>query len=172
MSKIDLKKYIGEIPNFPKPGILFYDISPLLASPEGWKEAVKQVALLVKEMQPDILVGLESRGFLVSSAVSNELNLGFAMIRKKGKLPGKVISYSYDLEYGSDTMEIRENIIKPNQKVVILDDLLATGGTLNASFELLKTIGANPVGAVCIMELVALKGREKLNFPVETILKF
>ena len=135
---IDLKSYIAEIPNFPKEGILFYDISPLLASPVAWIETVSKCSEIVKKMNPTILVALESRGFFLAGAIARELQLGFALVRKAGKLPGEVYSYSYDLEYGSDTLEIKKDIIPANSRVVILDDLLATGGTLNACEKLIQ----------------------------------
>lgn len=169
---INLKSYIAEIPNFPKKGILFYDISPLLASSEAWAETVKHCSEIVKKMNPTILVALESRGFFLAGAIAQKLNLGFALVRKAGKLPGEVYSYSYDLEYGADTLEIKKDIIPANSRVVILDDLLATGGTLNACEHLMKMANASVVGAVCVLELLELNGREKCNFKIETLLKY
>ncbi|MCL2567288.1 MAG: adenine phosphoribosyltransferase [Alphaproteobacteria bacterium] len=169
---MNLKNYIAEIPNFPHEGILFYDISPLLADKTAWGETVSQCAKIVDSMKPTTLVALESRGFFLAGAIARELNLGFVMVRKKGKLPGELYSYSYDLEYGKDTLEIKKDILKKDDKVVILDDLLATGGTLNASEILIKQSGAEVVGAVCILELLNLGGRAKCNFNVETLLKY
>lgn len=170
--QLHLKKFIAEIPDFPKKDILFYDISPLLQNPEAWKLTVDAIAEKVKELKADVIVGLESRGFLVSSAVAYALNMGFVMIRKKGKLPGELVSYSYNLEYGSDTLEIKKDAIKPNQKVVILDDLLATGGSINASCELIKKVGAIPLASICIIELLELKGRNNISIPIHTILQY
>ncbi len=169
---VNLKNYIAEIPNFPKEGILFYDISPLLASPEAWSETVAQCSSIVKKMNPSMIVALESRGFFLAGAIARELNLGFALVRKKGKLPGEVYSYSYDLEYGSDTLEIKKDIIPANSKIVIIDDLLATGGTLNACENLMKMTNSSVIGAVCVLELLELNGREKCNFNIETLLKY
>ncbi len=169
---INLENYIAKIPNFPKKGILFYDISPLLVDPKAWSETVLQCSNLVKSMNPTILVALESRGFFLAGAVAKELKLGFVLVRKKGKLPGKIFSYSYNLEYGSDTLEIEQKIIPTNSRVVILDDLLATGGTLNACQKLISLTSSSVVGAVCILELLDLKGREKFNFPIKTLLKY
>jgi adenine phosphoribosyltransferase len=169
---INLKNYISEIPNFPKDGILFYDISPLLADPIAWAETVSKCCEIVKKMNPTILVALESRGFFLAGAIATELKLGFALVRKAGKLPGEIYSYSYSLEYGSDTLEIKKNIIPQSSRVVILDDLLATGGTLKACENLMKMTNAEVVGAVCILELLELKGREKCNFNIETLLKY
>lgn len=115
MSNIDLKKYIDKIPNFPKEGILFMDISPLLANAEAWAKTIDIISQEVKKMQPDILIGIESRGFILSAPIALKLNLGFAMIRKEGKLPGELISHNYDLEYGSGIIEIQKNLIKPGK---------------------------------------------------------
>lgn len=169
---MNLKDHIRSVPDFPKPGILFYDISTMLAHPGAWQECVRQLADIIRPMQPDILAGIESRGFLTAAPLALELGLGFTMIRKKGKLPGEVRSYSYDLEYGSDTIEIQSDAVKPGQKVVILDDLLATGGTMAASIRLLKECGAEVQAAVCIMELTFLKGKDKLDVPFESLLKY
>jgi len=160
---MDLKDHIRGIPDFPKPGILFYDISTLLAEPDAWQVAMGRMAKIVSRHQPDILAGLDARGFLVAAPLALKLGLGFTMVRKKGKLPGKTIEYSYDLEYGSNTVEIQADAVKPGQRVVILDDLLATGGTLEAAIKLFEQVGANVVGTACIIELNFLNGREKLG---------
>ena len=130
---MDLKEHIRGIPDFPKPGILFYDISTLLAHPDAWQVALGRLANAVTKHQPDLLAGIESRGFLVAAPLAARLGLGFCMIRKAGKLPGEVVSHEYDLEYGSDTIQIQADAVAPGQRVVVLDDLLATGGTLAAS---------------------------------------
>ncbi len=122
--------------------------------------------------QPDVLAGIESRGFLVAAPLALQLDLGFVMIRKKDKLPGATIPYTYDLEYGSDTIEIQANAIEPGQKVVVLDDLLATGGTMNASVQLLRSVGAEVTGGAGIIELTFLKGRERLDIPFTSILTY
>ncbi len=160
---IRLQDHVGEIPDFPKPGILFYDISPLLAHSDAWVEAVEQLAAAVEPHKPDLLVGIESRGFLVTAPLAFKMGLGFVMIRKRGKLPGDTIGHEYSLEYGTDAVEIKKNLIEPGQRVVILDDLLATGGTAKATMELLNQVGANVAGAVFLIELVGLGGSEQLD---------
>ena len=160
---MDLKDHIRSIPDFPKPGILFYDISTLLAHADAWQVALGRLAKMVGQYQPDILAGIESRGFLVAAPLASRLGLGFTMIRKKGKLPGDIISHEYDLEYGTDTIEIQSDAVEKGQRVVILDDLLATGGTMAASIELINKVGAEIVGAACIIELTFLDGRSKLK---------
>ncbi|MEI7609410.1 MAG: adenine phosphoribosyltransferase [Rhodospirillaceae bacterium] len=169
---MNLKDHIGHVPDFPKPGILFYDICPLLAHAGAWREAVKQMADLVGEHKPDLLVGIESRGFLVAAPLALALNCGFVMLRKRGKLPGDKISYSYDLEYGSDVIEIQAGAVKPGQRVVVLDDLLATGGTLAASIGLLRQLGADVRGVGVLIELAFLNGRSKLDVPVSALLSY
>ena len=169
---MDLKNHIRSIPDFPKPGILFYDISTLLAHPDAWNVALARLAKLVSRHQPDLLAGIESRGFLVAAPLASRLGLGFTMIRKRGKLPGATVSHEYDLEYGTDIIEIQTDCVRPGQRVVILDDLLATGGTLSASVELFKKIGAELVGAACIIELSFLQGRSRLNIPVDTLISY
>src|SRR5580704_17205500 len=155
---MDLKQHIRSIPDFPKPGILFYDISTLLAHLEAWRETVHQLAEAVKPHRPEVLVGIESRGFLVAAPLAYALGCGFVMVRKKGKLPGATIPYTYDLEYGSDTIEIQASAIKPGQRVIVLDDLLATGGTLGAAVRLCRLVGGDVVAAACIIELAFLHG--------------
>lgn len=170
---MDIKNHIRTIPDFPKPGILFYDISTLLANPEAWQIVIERLSKIISHYKPDVLAGIESRGFLVAAPVALKLHCGFTMIRKKGKLPGKLISYEYDLEYGSDVIEIQDDAIERGKRVVILDDLLATGGTLEASVNLFKKVGAKVVGAACIIELDFLNGREKLGeTPFEALVKY
>jgi adenine phosphoribosyltransferase len=160
---MDLKNHIRSIPDFPKPGILFYDISKLLAHPGAWRHCVDRLANDVKPLAPDLLVGIESRGFLTAAPLALELGCGFAMIRKKGKLPGSIIGHTYDLEYGKDTIEIQADAISPGQRVVIMDDLLATGGTASAAVELIRNVGGVVAGASFIVELTFLPGRAKLD---------
>ena len=166
---IDLKNHIRSIPDFPKPGILFYDISTLLADAKAWKTTVDLLATAVAPHRPDLLVGIESRGFLVAAPLALALEIGFVMVRKRGKLPGKVIPYHYDLEYGTDTVEIQADAVARGHRVVVLDDLLATGGTLAAAIALLRSVGAEVVGAACIIELAFLNGRAKLDVPFESV---
>ena len=169
---MNLREHIRPIPDFPTPGILFYDISPLLAHPGAWQATVERLSDIVREHQPDVLAGIESRGFLVAAPLALRLNLGFVMVRKKGKLPGATIPYTYDLEYGSDTIEIQSDAVAPGQRVFLLDDLLATGGTMNAAAKLLESAGAVVTGAACIIELTFLKGRENLDIPIDTLLAY
>jgi adenine phosphoribosyltransferase len=156
---MDLKDHIRAVPDFPKPGILFYDISTLLMHPQAWSATVERV-------------GIESRGFLTAAPLALHLGLGFIMVRKQGKLPGKTIRFTYDLEYGSDTIEVQADAVKPGQRVVILDDLLATGGTMQAAVELLRGLGAEVVGAACIVELRFLEGRSRLDVPVSALVSY
>ncbi len=169
---MDLKAHIREVPDFPKPGILFYDISTLLAHPDAWQVAMGRMAKAVAPKAPDVLAGIESRGFLCAAPLALKLGLGFVMVRKKGKLPGNVVRHEYALEYGTDTVEVQEGAIEPGQRVVILDDLLATGGTLNAAADLITKMGGNVVGAACIIELTFLKGRDKVNMPVDSLMAY
>ena len=160
---MDIKDHIRAIPDFPKPGILYYDISTLLAHSDARQVAVERLSKIISRFQPDILAGIEARGFLVAAPLALKLGCGFTMVRKKGKLPGNLISYEYDLEYGSDVIEIQDDAVEKGQRVVILDDLLATGGTMGASITLFEKIGAKVVGTACIIELDFLSGREKLK---------
>ncbi len=169
---MDLKNHIRSIPDFPKPGILFYDISTLLAHEDAWQVAMGRMARLVRAYNPDLLVGIESRGFLVAAPLALKLGCGFVMARKKGKLPGETISHEYDLEYGTDTIEIQKDAVQPGQRVVILDDLLATGGTMAAAIELLRNVGADVTGAANIIELSFLNGRAKLDVPVDCLISY
>ena len=169
---MDIKKHIRAIADFPKPGILFYDISTLLAQPDAWQITLGRLARIVSEYQPDLLAGIESRGFLVAAPLASRLGLGFTMVRKKNKLPGNTISYTYDLEYGSDTIEIQADAVKPGQRVFILDDLLATGGTMEATAELFDNVGAKVVGSACIIELAFLDGRKRLKAPFSSLVTY
>ncbi len=169
---MDIKEHIRTIPNFPKPGIEFYDISTLLAHPDAWRATIDRLADWIRPMEPDLLAGIESRGFLVAAPLALWLGRGFLMVRKPGKLPGDTISYNYDLEYGSDRIEIQADAVRPGQRIVVLDDLMATGGTLAASIELFRRMGADVRGAVCIMELTFLKGRERLDVPFQSLIQY
>ena len=170
---MDLKDHIRAIPDFPKEGILFYDISTLLAHPDAWQVALGRLAKMVARYQPDVLAGIESRGFLVAAPLASRLGLGFTMIRKQGKLPGDTVKYEYDLEYGTDTIEIQADAVEKGQRVVVLDDLLATGGTMAASIELLNRVGADVVGTACIIELTFLGGRDRLGgVPFDTLMAY
>jgi adenine phosphoribosyltransferase len=169
---MDLKQHIRSIPDFPRPGILFYDISTLLAHPEAWQTTVKRLADAVRPHRPDLLVGIESRGFLVAAPLAYELGLGFVMVRKQGKLPGQTARFTYDLEYGSDTIEIQEDAIRSGQRVIVLDDLLATGGTMQAAITLVRQRGAVVAGAACIIELGFLAGRNRIDVPLAAMIAY
>lgn len=169
---MDIRDHIRSIPDFPKPGILFYDISTLLAHPDAWQVTMGRLANAVRKFHPDVLAGIESRGFLVAAPLALKLGCGFVMVRKRGKLPGKTIRHEYALEYGTDIVEIQEDAIQPGQRVVIVDDLLATGGTLNAAIELVQKVGGEVVAAASIIELTFLKGRERLPVPFVSLVQY
>ena len=172
MTMMDLKAHIRNVPDFPKPGILFYDIGTLLAHGPAWQETVLRLTNLVRQEKPDVLLGIESRGFLVASPLAAALGLGVIMVRKKGKLPGKTVSTTYALEYGTDTLEIQEGVLKPGQRVVVLDDLLATGGTAAATIALARKMGATVTHAAFIIELTFLNGRSKLDVPASSLVNY
>ena len=173
MSKdIDLKKHIRSIPDFPKPGILFYDISTLLAHAKAWHTAIERLADLIRPHKPDMLAGIESRGFLLAAPLALALGTGFVMMRKQGKLPGTTVRHTYALEYGTDTIEIQQDAVHKGARVVLVDDLLATGGTMGAAVHLLETVGAVVPACAVIIELTFLEGRKKLTPPVETLLQY
>lgn len=169
---MDLKDHIRGIPDFPKPGILFYDISTLLRDADAWQVAMGRMARIVAAWQPDLIAGIESRGFLISAPLALKLGCGFIMLRKRAKLPGVTIGLDYALEYGSDRIEIQEDAIRPGQRVVIVDDLLATGGTMNAGIALLRRAGAVVPGSAALIELTFLNGRRKLDVPFETLVAY
>ena len=169
---MDLKEHIRSVPDFPKPGILFYDISTLLAHAKAWHTCVERMREAVAPMKPDLLVGIESRGFLVAAPLAYTLGCGFVMVRKRGKLPGATIPYTYDLEYGSDSIEIQADGVRPGQRIVIADDLLATGGTMQAAINLVRKVGGEVVGSICIIELAFLEGRKRLDVPFEAMLSY
>ena len=169
---MDLKEHIRGVPDFPNPGILFYDISTLLAHREAWQYAIAQLSEIVTPHKPDMLAGIESRGFLVAAPLALQLGCGFMMVRKSGKLPGETISHTYKLEYGSDTMEVQADAVEQGQRIVVLDDLLATGGTMAASIGLLQKLGADVVAAACLIELTFLNGRSAIDIPFDALLAY
>ncbi len=169
---LNLKDHIRGVPDFPKPGILFYDIGTLLAHGPAWQQTMQEMARLVKENKPDFLLAIESRGFLVAAPLTAQLEIGMVMARKKGKLPGELASLDYALEYGHDTIEIQKNVIPAGSRVMVLDDLLATGGTAEATISLARQMGAEITGAAFIIELAFLKGRDKLDVPVHSLLSY
>ncbi len=169
---MDLKQHIRGVPDFPKPGILFYDISTLIAHAGAWEAAVDRLAAVVAPHKPDLLAGIESRGFLVTAPLAYRLGLGFIMLRKKGKLPGATIPLTYDLEYGQDTLEVQADAIQPGQRVVLLDDLLATGGTMQAGIALIRKVGGVVPACACLIELAFLGGRDRLDVPCTSLLSY
>jgi len=170
----NLKKYISEINDFPKEGIRFKDINPIYKNPKIWKELMLPLQKLISTIKPDYLAGIESRGFISASALAFKLEVGFIPIRKPHKLPGEVLGINYKLEYGVDRLEIQEHAIQKNSKVLIIDDLLATGGTANAAGNLIRKAGGNLIGFAFLLELTELKGRNKLNpnLIIESIIKY
>jgi len=169
----DLKERIRHVPDFPKPGILFYDITTLMKDPVGFRASVDAMAAPYVGQQIDLVVGIESRGFIFGAAVADRLGAGFAPVRKLGKLPHTTRRASYELEYGSDSLEIHEDAIAAGQKVLIVDDLLATGGTAAATVGLVRSLGADVIGVQFLIELVALGGRAKLlEERVHTVLAY
>jgi len=169
---MNLKDHIRSIPDFPKPGILFYDISTLLAHPKAWHTTIERLADLIRPHKPDVLAGIESRGFLLAAPLAVALGTGFVMLRKQGKLPGITVRHTYALEYGTDTIEIQADAIDKGKRVVLVDDLLATGGTMAAAIRLLEQVGAVVPSAACIIELTFLEGRKRLSAPVEALLQY
>jgi len=169
---MDLKDHISAIPDFPKPGILFYDISTLLRHADAWQVAMGRLSSKVRAFHPTVLAGVESRGFLLAAPLALKLGCGFVMLRKRGKLPGPTVGLDYDLEYGQDRIEIQADAIEPGARVVVVDDLLATGGTMGAGIKLLQTIGADVVAAVALMELTFLHGRARLPVPFEALIQY
>jgi adenine phosphoribosyltransferase len=168
-----LKARIRNVPDFPKTGILFYDITTLLQDPEGFRLAIDAMATPFRDQHVDLIVGIESRGFIFGAAVADRLGTGFAPVRKPGKLPSSTIRATYDLEYGSDSLEMHADAVRDGQRTVIIDDLLATGGTARATTDLVKKLGGHVVGLGFLIELVALNGRDKLpGESVQTVLKY
>ncbi|MBI3491040.1 MAG: adenine phosphoribosyltransferase [Acidobacteria bacterium] len=163
----DLKKKIRHVPDFPKAGILFYDITTLLQDRAGLKAAIDRLTQPFVDQRVDLVVGIESRGFIFGAAVADRLGAGFSPVRKPGKLPSKTVRATYDLEYGTDALEIHDDAVRKGQRVLIVDDLLATGGTARATTELVKRLGGEVLALAFLIELVALSGRAKL--PGETI---
>ncbi|MFA5115563.1 MAG: adenine phosphoribosyltransferase [Candidatus Omnitrophota bacterium] len=170
--KTRLKDSIRSIPDFPKPGIIFYDITTLLQDKHAFGDAIDAIVRKYRRRKIDVVVAAEARGFILGGAVAHQLRAAFVPVRKKGKLPWKTRSVTYELEYGSDTLHMHDDAVKKGDRVLIVDDLLATGGTVKATAELIRKSGANVVGAVFLIELVDLKGRDKLKgCPVFSLIK-
>ncbi len=158
-----MEEYVRAIPDFPEPGIIFRDVTSVLQDPDGLKLAIDSMIKLLDGVEFDVIAGTESRGFMFGVPIAYQLGKAFVPVRKKGKLPCETISAKYDLEYGSSEIEMHKDAIKPGQKVVLVDDLIATGGTLAASIELIEKLGGTVSKVVLLMELAGLKGREKLT---------
>ena len=170
---MDLREYITIVPDWPKPGIKFKDITPLMNNGEAYKYATDQIVSYAKEKQIDIIVGPEARGFIIGCPVAYSLGVGFAPVRKEGKLPRETIKVSYGLEYGKDVLTIHKDAIQPGQRVLITDDLLATGGTIDATIKLVEQLGGVVAGIAFLVELSYLEGRSKLDgYDVLTLLHY
>jgi adenine phosphoribosyltransferase len=173
MKVSDLKKYIRDIPNFPKEGIIFKDISTLLKDPQAFQKSIDTLAKAFKKSRVQYVVGVEARGFIFGAALAYKLKAGFVPVRKKGKLPYKTKSVTYQLEYGVDTLEIHTDAVPPHSRVLVVDDLLATGGTVRAVIDLLKKEKAKIVGVAFLVELAFLKGKEKFkNLPIYSVIQY
>lgn len=160
---LDLKKYVASIPDYPEPGIIFRDISPLMADGEAYREATDQIVQFARDKHVDMIVGPEARGFIVGCPVAYELGVGFAPARKKGKLPRETVKATYDLEYGQSALYLHKDAIKPGQNALVTDDLLATGGTISATIQMVEELGGNVVGTAFLVELKELHGRDKIK---------
>ncbi len=170
---MNLKEIIRNVPDFPKEGIQFKDITTLIKNPEAFKETIEWMASLYRDKNIDKVVAVESRGFIFGAPLALELGIGLVLVRKKGKLPAETLSVSYELEYGVDELEMHKDAISPEENVVVIDDLLATGGTTLATIELIKKVPARIIGIAVLIELEGLNGRDKLNpYPVDALIKF
>jgi adenine phosphoribosyltransferase len=168
-----LRAKIREVPDFPKPGILFYDITTLLKEADAFRDVIDEMADQVKDARIDLVVGMESRGFIFSAPLAYKLGAGFVPVRKLGKLPAETIEVEYSLEYGTATLEVHRDAITRGQRVLIVDDLLATGGTVMGTIELVRRLGGEIAGLSFMVELTALKGREKLGeYTINTLLAY
>lgn len=170
---MNIADYIAEIPDYPKPGVLFRDITTLLADGEAFHEAIEQMAAKVADLDFDLIIGSEARGFLFGTPLAYKLHKPFVLVRKKGKLPRQTVSADYALEYGTATLEMHKDSIQPGQKVLIVDDLIATGGTIQAMARLTETLGGTVAGVLVLMELKDLGGREILkDYRLESVVVY
>ena len=170
---VALAPLIRDIPDFPKKGILFKDITTLLKEPLAFKQAIDELTDNVRGYQPEVVIGMESRGFIFAAPIAYQLGAGFVPVRKLGKLPGQVISTEYDLEYGTNTLELHSDAVTPGQRVLIVDDLLATGGTVSATIELVERLKGEVAAVAFLVELTGLRGRERLDrYDVVSLIKF
>ena len=169
----ELRTLIRDIPDFPKKGILFKDITTLLKDAAAFRQAIDQLTELVRAYAPEVVIGMESRGFIFAAPIAYLLGAGFVPVRKLGKLPGEVISTEYELEYGTNTLELHSDAVKPGQRVLIVDDLLATGGTVSATIELVERLQGNVVAVAFLVELLDLSGRQRLGgYDVLSLIRF
>jgi adenine phosphoribosyltransferase len=172
-SEVDLHAFVRDIPDFPRPGIAFKDITPMLLEPAALKAAVESLAEIARPLAPDIVVAAEARGFILGAALALELGVGFVPARKPGKLPHEVVSAQYELEYGTDSLEMHADAVAGGTRVLLHDDLLATGGTARAVCDLADRLGAQVVGCVFLVELGFLGGRQRLEpYPVHSLIRY
>ena len=170
---MDLKQYVTTVENWPKEGISFKDITTIMDNGPAYKYATDQIVAYAKEVGAEVIVGPEARGFIIGCPVAYALEIGFAPVRKPGKLPREVISADYGLEYGTDTLTMHKDAVKPGQKVLICDDLLATGGTVEAAIRLVEQLGGEVVGCAFLIELTDLNGRDKIsNYPIKALIQY
>lgn len=170
---MDLKQYVTTVENWPKEGISFKDITTIMDNGQAYKYATDQIVTYAKELGAEVIVGPEARGFIIGCPVAYALEIGFAPVRKPGKLPREVVSVDYGLEYGQDTLTMHRDAIKPGQKVMICDDLLATGGTVEATIRLIEQLGGVVVGCAFLIELTELSGRDKIgSYPIKTLIQY
>ncbi|CAN5435522.1 adenine phosphoribosyltransferase [soil metagenome] len=173
MSAESLRAQIREVPDFPKPGILFYYITTLIRQPDGFREAIELMTEPFRDEKVDIVVGMESRGFIFSAPMALHLKAGFVPVRKLGKLPAETISVEYELEYGTNTLEVHRDAIRPGEKVLIVDDLLATGGTVLGTIDLVEQLKGEVVGLSFLVELGFLGGRGRLDgYPINSVIEY
>ncbi|CCY54584.1 adenine phosphoribosyltransferase [Coprococcus sp. CAG:782] len=169
----DVEKYIKSIPDFPQPGIIFRDVTSVIEDPKGLQIAIDDMSAMLDGVDYDVIAGAESRGFIFGAPIAYKNGKGFVLVRKKGKLPRETVEMSYDLEYGSATIEMHKDSIKPGQKVVLVDDLIATGGTIEAAAKLVEKLGGVVVKMIFLIELTDLKGRERLSkYDIDSLVKF
>ena len=169
----DVEKYIKSIPDFPQPGIIFRDVTSVIEDPKGLQIAINDMSAMLDGVDYDVIAGAESRGFIFGAPIAYKNGKGFVLVRKKGKLPRETVEMSYDLEYGSATIEMHKDSIKPGQKVVLVDDLIATGGTIEAAAKLVEKLGGVVVKMIFLIELTDLKGRERLSkYDIDSLVKF
>lgn len=174
LSPPDLRQWVRDIPDFPRPGILFRDLTPMMRDPVGWQEAIRRLGAVCERIRPDLIVGIESRGFIVGTALATALRLPFTPVRKPGKLPGPVHGVDYTLEYGTDRLEIHTDGFEGHPNVLIVDDLLATGGTAAACAQLVERAGGRLGGFAFVVELADLQGRSRLpaGVPVDSLIVY